>query len=579
MKKITFLLTFLLSINSTFSQYNFEQLISYSGSIGGTPNYFTIFNNMLYYSSASNPSSSNSELWKSNGNQNGTYQFADINLGFSGSSPRDFMEYNSYLYFTAEVFGVTGRELYRTNGTTTELFKDFRTGTKSGFDIGPNSHQFVIIDNIMYFFAREDDNGYDLWKTDGTVLGTQKLVELNSFNLGLRNYFFELNGDLIFLMDDYNDAIIDNELYKYSVATNTVSLIKDIHPSNSNTSEIHTRFITKFDNKLFFRADNGAEAKLYVTDGTEAGTYFVNNEIPINYTNPGQLHVFNNELYFIATVSGLGIDLYKCKKDILDIDQDGNYEDYVLELVHDFNVGGNNNLQPFVDYLLTEVPPVFLEHNNELYFAAREQNAPNNGNNYQIYKTNGTTTQIAFTIDETQMGAANDPLYLLKSFDNKLFFTIKGVGMPTNQLWVTNTANGSVTRLTDYYGLNSQPQDVSWSVKNRPIAYNNELFFRASTNNEGAELWKISSGSLSTEPIEKDNKISIYPNPTSNVINIQINKTNNFSIKIYDVVGKQISIYKNQKTIDLSDFRSGIYLVKIIDLENNQTTVKKINKL
>ncbi|NJN50231.1 MAG: hypothetical protein HC798_03450, partial [Polaribacter sp.] len=58
----------------------------------------------------------------------------------------------------------------------------------------------------------------------------------------------------------------------------------------------------------------------------------------------------------------------------------------------------------------------FLEHNNELYFAAREASAPNNGNNYQIYKTDGTTTQIAYTIDETQMGAANDALYLLKSF-------------------------------------------------------------------------------------------------------------------------------------------------------------------
>ena len=206
MKKIT-LLSFLISFTA-FSQYNFEQLISYPGSSFGDQKYFTIFNNHLYYSSASTPSSSNVELWKSNGTQNGTNQFADINTALwvgNGSNPRDFMEFNGYLYFTADVFGVTGREMYRTNGTVTELFKDFRTGTESGFDIGPNSHHFVVINNIMYFFAREDENGYDLWKTDGTVLGTQKLVELNSFNLGLRNFFFELNGDLIFLMHDTND--------------------------------------------------------------------------------------------------------------------------------------------------------------------------------------------------------------------------------------------------------------------------------------------------------------------------------------------------------------------------------------
>ena len=579
MKKIT-LLSFLISF-SAFSQYNFEQLISYPGSSFGDQKYFTIFNNHLYYSSASTPSSSNVELWKSNGTQNGTNQFADINTALwvgNGSNPRDFMEFNGYLYFTADVFGVTGREMYRTNGTTTELFKDFRLGTESGFDIGTNSHQFVVVDNAMYFFAREDGNGYDLWKTDGTIEGTQKLVELNSFGLGLRNYFFELNGDLIFLMDDDNDAIIGSELYKYSVATNTVSLVKDINPTNSNTSSIHTLFLTKFDDRLFFTAHNGTERKLYVTDGTEAGTHTVENEIPINYTNPGQLHVFNNELYFIATVNGLGIDLYKCKKDIEDEDKDGKVDDYYIQLVHDFNAGGNNNLQPFVDYLLTEVPPIFLEHNNELYFAAREQNAPNNGNNYQIYKTNGTTTQIAFPIDETQMGPANDPLYLLKSFDNKIFFSIKGLGMPTHQLWVANPANDSVIRLTDYYGSNSQPQDVSWSIQNRPIIYNDELFFRASTNDEGTELWKISSESLSEETIEKDNTISIYPNPTSEIINIKIDNFTNFNTEIYNVLGKKVANFKNQTSMDVSKLTSGIYFLKVLSSENNQIATKKFIK-
>jgi len=581
MKKITLLLLFLLTLQNLFSQYNFEQFKSYPGLLGGSPNYFTIFNNHLYYSSASNPSSSNFELWKSNGTQNGTNQFADINTAMwvgNGSYPRDFMEFNGYLYFTAEVFGVTGREMYRTNGTTTELFKDFRLGTESGFDIGTNAHQFIVIENAMYFFAREDDNGYDLWKTDGTIEGTQKLVELNSFSLGLRNYFFELNGDLIFLMNDTSDEIIGNELYKYSVATNTVSLVKDINPTNSNTSSIHTLFLTKFDDRLFFTAHNGTERKLYVTDGTEAGTHTVENEIPINYTNPGQLHVFNNELYFIATVNGLGIDLYKCKKDTEDEDNDGKVDDYYIQLVHDFNAGGNNNLQPFVDYLLTEVPPVFLEHNNELYFAAREQNAPNNGNNYQIYKTNGTTTQIVFPIDETQMGPANDPLYLLKSFDNKLFFTISGLGMPTHQLWVANPANDSLTRLTDYYGSNSQPQDVSWSIENRPIIYNDELFFRASTNDEGTELWKISNQSLSSENFENNNNIAIYPNPASNTISIEGNFSNNFNISIYDIVGKQIGSCKNQKSIVISNLVSGVYFLQIVNLEKSQIITKKIIK-
>lgn len=578
MKKITLLLLFLLKFGTSFSQYNFQQFIAYPGYNFGDPLFFTIFNNNLYYQ-CTGSGGIGSELWKSNGTQNGTSLFADINTIYynSSSNPADFFEFNGYLYFTASTV-TNGRELYRTNGTTTELFKEFRNGSDSGFDSYLNEYKFIIINNEMYFFAREDEFGYDLWKTDGTILGTQKLVELNSFGLGLKDYFFELNGDLIFLMDDTNDTVIGRELYKYSVTTNTVSLVKDINPANANTSTIHTLFLTKFDGKLFLNAFDGVSSKLYVTDGTEAGTSIIQNATPINYSQPAQLYVFNNELYFIATVNGVGIDLYKCNKDIDDEDEDGDEDDYIIKLVYDFNAGGNNNLIPFVNYQLTNVPSVFLEHNNELYFAAREQNAPNNGNNYQIYKTNGTTTQIAFTIDETQMGTANDPLYLLKSFDNRLFFTIKGLGMPANQLWVTNTANASVTRLTDFYGTNNQPQNVAGSIENPPIIFNNEMYFRASTANEGIELWKISNSNLSTENFENNAKISIYPNPTSNILNINIKNSNNFEVTVFDLMGKKVALFKNQKSVDISNLNNGMYLIKVTDLENNTSQSLKIIK-
>src|SRR5690606_28565510 len=135
-----------------------------------------------------------------------------------------------------------------------------------------------------------------------------------------KNYFFELNGDLLFVMNDNSDAIIGTELYTYSVASNTISLVKDISPSLDNG--LNMIFLTKFDDKLFFSGYNG---KLYVTDGTELGTYSIENDLPLNYINPSNLHVFNNELYFIATVTGVGVDLYKCNKN--------NENEYVIELV------------------------------------------------------------------------------------------------------------------------------------------------------------------------------------------------------------------------------------------------------
>ncbi len=77
----------------------------------------------------------------------------------------------------------------------------------------------------------------------------------------------------------------------------------------------------------------------------------------------------------------------------------------------------------------------------------------------------------------------------------------------------------------------------------------------------------------------KKNDITIYPNPTTNILNIKTDEITNFNIELYDILGKQISNYKNQKTIDISNLTEGMYFIKVIDLENNQTTIKKINKL
>ena len=58
----------------SFGQYSFEQFSTYTGSLSGGAKYYTIFNNELYFNAASTPSTSNFELWKTNGTQTGTTQ-------------------------------------------------------------------------------------------------------------------------------------------------------------------------------------------------------------------------------------------------------------------------------------------------------------------------------------------------------------------------------------------------------------------------------------------------------------------------------------------------------------------------
>jgi len=61
-------------------------------------------------------------------------------------------------------------------------------------------------------------------------------------------------------------------------------------------------------------------------------------------------------------------------------------------------------------------------------------------------------------------------------------------------------------------------------------------------------------------------KIIVYPNPTNSDFVIESNLNNNFPFEIRDITGKQIQRGKligNQTTIDLSDYSSGIYFLRV----------------
>jgi uncharacterized protein (TIGR02145 family) len=68
--------------------------------------------------------------------------------------------------------------------------------------------------------------------------------------------------------------------------------------------------------------------------------------------------------------------------------------------------------------------------------------------------------------------------------------------------------------------------------------------------------------------------ITIYPNPTSSIINIEQDFTN---AKVYDISGKELLKFTS-KTIDLSELPSNIYLLRLYDNNNGVLGTGKIVK-
>ncbi len=85
----------------------------------------------------------------------------------------------------------------------------------------------------------------------------------------------------------------------------------------------------------------------------------------------------------------------------------------------------------------------------------------------------------------------------------------------------------------------------------------------------------FSDTTLSTNNFETT-AFGIYPNPNSNgVLNISVSNGETFKVAIYDLLGKEvISEDVTNNTLDISNLRSGLYLVKLS--QGNSTATKKL---
>jgi len=73
--------------------------------------------------------------------------------------------------------------------------------------------------------------------------------------------------------------------------------------------------------------------------------------------------------------------------------------------------------------------------------------------------------------------------------------------------------------------------------------------------------------------------IKIYPNPTSDLLYIELEKSSDFIIFIYNTQGILLTESTNISTLDFRSFQNGIYVLKIKDLKSGNQFVGKIIKV
>ena len=136
--------------------------------------------------------------------------------------------------------------------------------------------------------------------------------------------------------------------------------------------------------------------------------------------------------------------------------------------------------------------------------------------------------------------------------------------------------------LTTQLGQGSQVEAIT-SFKLGKYYISRELF---STSVAGTEvtfpqkLYEFTDTRDLLLSIDKNNleNFKVYPNPTSNKLNLNSNKTIK-KVSLFNIVGEKIlSFNSNQKQINISNLSKGIYILRI-QFEDHKSAVRKIIKL
>jgi surface protein len=124
-----------------------------------------------------------------------------------------------------------------------------------------------------------------------------------------------------------------------------------------------------------------------------------------------------------------------------------------------------------------------------------------------------------------------------------------------------------------FYNALAFNQDISnWCVAN--ITLEPTEF---STNSALSQSYKPVWGTCPTASVDDQNQlfISIYPNPTTSILNIDGGK--DYQIKVYDLLGNKV-LETQGNSVNMEHLSTATYIVKATDKSNNEELTYKVVK-
>ena len=495
---------------------------------GGESSYpvsFFEFNGSLFF--LADDGLTGRELWKSDGTPEGTQILKDIHPRYGSLNfGNEFLQYNGNFFFMAD--GEKGVELYKSNGT--------KEGTVMVKDINPNGNAAQVLsgavtDEGIFFPAFDNVNGFELWKSDGTEKGTLMVKNISLGGSALASHstggsFASLGTTVFFAArDDVNGT----ELWKTDGTEEGTLMVKEIIPGNNYAG---IQYLQNMHGQIYFVApsDNSFEVKLWITDGTESGTVILHQvNLKPNYSSfQFELFPFRDQLFFDANSdvygnelwvtdgTGAGTRLFKDfnhrwgsgAQNFLDING-------LLYFAARHNTSGNqlfvsNGTREGTKMVKTINPSGYnslTEHSEAVSLNGKLLFDANDGvHGFELWKSDGTKggTMILKDINKGSKSSMYDRShYSVPTFSvigDKLFFAADD-GVHGFELWITDGTSEGTKMVKD---INA---GASSSVPGEVVSLNGTVYFTAK-DQSGTALWKTDGTPGGTVKIKNLNWIS-----------------------------------------------------------------------
>ncbi len=414
------------------------------------------------------------ELWKTDGTESGTDKITDIHTGNLGSISRTdcpdpgmsdpscdnpfdrVAAIGETLFFVAET-ETSGSEVWKTDGSElgTALVKDIVSGAG-----GSNPNYLTSLGDTVLFTASQFlDN--ELWRTDGTEAGTFRVKNINEAGSSEPRDFLTV-GSVAFFSAYHSDS--GRELWRSDGTEEGTYLVKDMLPGTDSSSPSH---LASYQGSLVFSAayDVESENEPWISDGTEAGTMLLLDIHPTSGSSPHSFVELAGELYFRASEPVSGAELWKT---------DGTTVGTVLAA--DFCAGACG----------TDATPKGI-FNGEL-FVAHEANTPDRGGSEGIHLSKlDTLGNVSFVTELCLHECAEDRQFAIN--DQGIFFVyLRDSESTEGELWTSDGTSAGTLQLIDIH-----PTQGSHPRMMTPLG--RQLFFSAEDGTNGRELW-VTDGTL-----------------------------------------------------------------------------------